>query len=180
MISLSEIPLKQTPNIYKDRINKPEYIIIHAACGSYAGTVSWLTNPNSEVSAHFVISKKGEITRLAKDNQSAWHCWGLNTKSVGIEHEDATFIKNPKTGKFFKVKDCTNDGKWVTQELLDTSAQLVALLMKKHSISLDKVVGHDSLWIRKLNPKFAHQDPGVWWPWETYFGLIKKYLKEVK
>ena len=42
------------------------YIVIHVTQGSYAGAISWFQNPNSRVSAHYVLrSSDGEITQMA-------------------------------------------------------------------------------------------------------------------
>jgi N-acetyl-anhydromuramyl-L-alanine amidase AmpD len=62
---------KKSPN-YGKRISRPDIIVCHITEGSYAGAVSWLCNPDSQVSSHFVISKKGEITQLVPIEMSAW------------------------------------------------------------------------------------------------------------
>lgn len=51
---------------------KPDMIVSHITEGSYTGAISWLRNPASEASAHFVVSKKGEITQLVDIKESAW------------------------------------------------------------------------------------------------------------
>lgn len=38
--------------------------VLHIAEGSYAGSVDWLTNPVSGVSAHFMVGPAGEITQM--------------------------------------------------------------------------------------------------------------------
>jgi len=63
---------KQSPNISQKAI-VPEGIVIHHTAGSYAGSVSWCLNPQSQVSYHCIVDLNGNRTYLAKDNQRAWH-----------------------------------------------------------------------------------------------------------
>ena len=51
------ISKQNSPNKYNGRNGwKPDMIVCHITEGSYSGAVSWLCNPASEASAHFVIS----------------------------------------------------------------------------------------------------------------------------
>lgn len=78
---------------------KPEAIILHVCDGAFEGSLNWLTNPRSMVSAHFLISKKGEVIQLVDPKDTAWHAgvvknptWKLlkknlnpNSYTIGIE-----------------------------------------------------------------------------------------------
>lgn len=55
---------KTTPNKSDRKGWKPDMIISHITEGSYNGAVSWLMNPKSKASSHFVVSKTGHITQL--------------------------------------------------------------------------------------------------------------------
>lgn len=81
------------------RITKPRCIVIHhwndpSTPGTLAGTVSWLCNPRSKVSAHYVVSGS-QIYQLVPENRRAWHARGGNGDSIGIEldprQQDATY-----------------------------------------------------------------------------------------
>lgn len=86
--------------------------------------------------------------------------------SIGVEHEDKRQAKtNPK---------------WVTPVMLQTSAILVAELMVKYKVPIENVLGHNTPWIQKLNPNYAHSDPERYWPWEEYRKLIKEELDKIK
>ncbi len=74
-----------------------EMIVVHfTASGSGTGVVSWFKNPQSRVSAHYVLDHDGKILQLVKDGDTAWHA-GLpgdlarndairpNPRSIGIE-----------------------------------------------------------------------------------------------
>jgi N-acetyl-anhydromuramyl-L-alanine amidase AmpD len=69
---------RQTPNVSNYNTKKMGFII-HGTLGKYAGAVEWLcTKPEdrptiSYSSAHYVISKLGEVTQLATHEQVSWH-----------------------------------------------------------------------------------------------------------
>ena len=73
---------------------KIRFIIIHyTGMQSKRVSISRLTNPNSKVSCHYLIDRRGEIIQMVNDNKIAWHAgksrWknlkNLNNNSIGIE-----------------------------------------------------------------------------------------------
>lgn len=70
-----------SPNKYNRRNSwKPDMIVCHITEGGYSGAVSWLCNPESQGSAHFVISAEGQVTQLVDLKDAAW-CNGTSTDS---------------------------------------------------------------------------------------------------
>jgi N-acetyl-anhydromuramyl-L-alanine amidase AmpD len=73
-------------------------IVIHATVGSYAASLAWLCNPESNVSTHYLIAKTGYTARLVPDDRAAWHAgvshWmtmdsgQIQRQSIGIELEN--------------------------------------------------------------------------------------------
>lgn len=75
-------------------LRKPNYVIIHhTAQDSLAQTLRTFTVPHSEVSAHYVVGRDGEVYQMLNDYVRGWHAgvgrWGsvtdLNSISLGIE-----------------------------------------------------------------------------------------------
>ncbi len=69
--------------------NRPEEIVIHhwgSDKSTFGGTISWLLDPASEVSAHFVV-EAGQVACLVNWNDAAWHAGDreVNLHSIGIE-----------------------------------------------------------------------------------------------
>jgi N-acetylmuramoyl-L-alanine amidase len=61
-------------------------IVVHVTVGSWAGAVSWLSNPKSQVSAHGVLNETGTVfTQLVPWLATAWHAADANSFSEGIE-----------------------------------------------------------------------------------------------
>lgn len=73
-----------------------DLIVLHATVGSYASALSWMINPVSRVSSHYLIRKDGHIAQLVPDALTAWHAgralWhgvtAINECSLGIELEN--------------------------------------------------------------------------------------------
>lgn len=83
---------KNSPNKMSRKGWKPDIIVSHITEGSYAGAVSWLCNPKSGASAHFVVSKKGEITQLVDIREAAW-CNGTSTDPKKNNHYSKSSLK---------------------------------------------------------------------------------------
>ncbi len=146
--------------------NKIQFIVIHACAGSYSGSISWFKNPASQVSAHYIVSQKGEITQMVKDQDTAWHCYGINSSSVGVETEDKG--------------QCLKNGAWITPALLNSTAELVASLLKKYSLTTDDIVCHCTPWVqaiaKKSHPSFVHFDPGPYFNLETFKQKVQQWM----
>lgn len=126
-------------------------IVIHTTQGTYQSAVNWFLNPAAQVSAHYVISKKGEITEMVLEKDKAWHVGSENKSTIGIEHEGMV-----------------DDPKWATEPMLDASAQLSCYLLKKWQLpaTRDHIKGHVEL------PNQTHTDPGKYWPWDLYMSKV--------
>ncbi|PZM84285.1 MAG: hypothetical protein DKT66_06525 [Candidatus Melainabacteria bacterium] len=131
---------------------KPSLIIIHVMQGTFDGTRSWFKNSKAKVSAHYLVSKKGDLLQMVADSDTAWHCRNANQKSIGIEHEG--YVENASD---------------FTDEMLKASAQVVKQVAKAHGIPIDRshLKGHNEM------PGNDHFDPGQHWPWDKYIALCK-------
>ncbi len=75
----------------------PTVIVLHSTEGRFDGAVSWLSNPRSRASAHFIIGRDGRVAKLVPVTEVAWHVRGairwagspssVNAVSIGIELE---------------------------------------------------------------------------------------------
>jgi len=109
-------------------------VVIHAtATNGIDSPRMWLCNPESKVSAHYLIGKDGLTYQLVDDNNVAWHAgeseWAgekwVNGFSIGIELVNKNDGKDP-----YPVKQ------------LGVCTRLVAALCKEHNIGLKNVVAH--------------------------------------
>jgi hypothetical protein len=143
---------------------KIDKIVIHVAQGSFSGTINWFQDPSSDVSAHYVVSKRGAVAQCVHNEDIAWHAgwWKTNKKSIGIEH--AGYIGNPK---------------WFTKSMYRSSARLSAYLCRRFNIPVDRqhIIGHNQVpgCPGPGGGVSCHRDPGRYWNWERYMRLIRNY-----
>ena len=77
---------RPSPN-FGSRLSVPlTTIVLHETDSATAeSALSWFENPESQVSAHYVVDKDGHVYSCVPDYMSAWHCAGVNRMSIGIE-----------------------------------------------------------------------------------------------
>src|SRR3990167_9627074 len=135
-------------------------IVLHSMGGFYNGTISWFKNKDSQASAHYLISKTGEIRQMVRDTDVAWHSgvydagkpppWALinpNWYTLGIELEDE---KNYE---------------WQYPEAQrKATKELVKFLMDKYNIPKENVLLH-----KNLNPS-RRSDPIGMFSFDWVFG----------
>jgi len=119
---------------YPLRTCKIEYIILHYTEIPLEDALAKLTDPESEVSAHYLIKEDGEVLQLVDDYKIAWHAgkssWKnfthLNSYSLGIE------IDNPGTSEFSAIQ-------------MQSCIELCSYLVNKHNINSSNVIGHSDV-----------------------------------
>jgi len=132
-------------------IRKPNYVIIHfTAQDSLRQTLKTFTTPVSQVSAHYVIAKNGEVVHMVNDYLRAYHAglgkWGsvtdMNSCSIGIEIDN-------------------NGSEPFTGPQINSLLALLAQLKKNYGIPQANFIGHQD-----FAPK-RKPDPGPYFPWKT-------------
>ena len=161
------MPFKTTLN-YSPNFNsqkrlkkKVRFIILHyTGMKSEKEAIIRLTNLQSQVASHYLITRSGKIINLVPDLYIAWHAgvssWknlnSLNKNSIGIE------ITNPghQFGykKFFKKQ-------------INSLINLSKFLIKKYKINKRNILGHSDI------APDRKKDPGEKFPWEY---LAKKNI----
>src|SRR5690554_6785614 len=90
-----------TPNQTRGRGgNRIIAIVNHITAGNFPGCLNWMQNPKAQASAHYLVTRAGEIFQLVRDEDTAWHAGGVNRptwplhngvnpnrRTIGIEHE---------------------------------------------------------------------------------------------
>lgn len=127
------------------------HVVIHTIEGSEAGCISWMQNPASRVSAHYVMSHAGRVTQMVAEGDRAWHAGQINETAIGIENEGYAGRNN-----------------W-TDIQYRTLAQLVRSICDRHRIPLDRthIIGHVEA------PGATHTDPGRFFDWARFMTLVR-------
>lgn len=113
-----------SPNHSSRNGEKIRRVIMHyTTSDNVGGTISWFQNPNSRVSAHYIIDRNGDIYQMVRDTDKAWHAYQENADSIGIEH-------------------VAKKGQKLTNHQEKASISLLRWLMAEYKISKEHVTGH--------------------------------------
>ena len=167
---IMKIVTKLSPNFSQKRSGRIiKFVIIHyTGMQSEIESIDRLQNPNSKVSCHYLINRKGIITKMVEDKNLAWHAgkskWknykNLNSKSIGIELVNR--------GHKFGYEKFSNSQ-------IKSLISLCKNLKKKYNIKSENFLGHSDIApLRKI-------DPGEKFPWEKLsHHKIGKWYQEKK
>ncbi len=133
-----------SPNFGARRLGAlPDMIVLHyTAMQSAEAALARLCDPGAEVSAHYLISERGEIWQMVEEDQRAWHAgagqWGavvdVNSRSIGIE------LANTGAHPFPEPQMRALEG-------------LMRAIMERWSIPPERVIAHsDMAPARKFDP----------------------------
>lgn len=131
-------------------IRKPNYVIIHfTAQDSVQQTLKTFTVTSTQVSAHYVVAKNGEVFHMVNDYLRANHAgvgkWGsvtdMNSCSIGIEVDN-------------------NGSEPFTENQIISLISLLGQLKKNYNIPQANFIGHQD-----FAPK-RKPDPGPLFPWK--------------
>ncbi|MBI4582277.1 MAG: N-acetylmuramoyl-L-alanine amidase, partial [Planctomycetes bacterium] len=142
---------------YSTSSSTKDTIVIHTAEGSYAGTISWIKNCSSNVSAHYVSAYDGRLTQMVREYQIAWHVSCYNSRSVGIEHEGfASASSHPQT-----QYDASGD---LSRDICDAWG----IPKQKRTVG-PGIIGHIDVTNCCCG---THTDPGNGWDWNYYIARV--------
>jgi N-acetylmuramoyl-L-alanine amidase len=143
-----------SPNFDERALPITMLVLHYTGMPDAASAIHWLANPQSKVSAHYLVTEEGEIVRMVDESKRAWHAgrahWrgvdDINSASIGIE------IVNP-------------GHEWGYRPFPDAQIQalvpLVHDIVTRHRITRGNVVGHSDV------APTRKQDPGELFPWAT-------------
>jgi len=171
MLNLSSIKFDSSPNCGTRGGKTPEIIVLHCPVGTLAGTVATFKNPRTQVSAHYVVDRDGSILQMVALENAAWHAMHYpNLIGIGIEMVDMYMYSG------YMSRGCMADPQWFTKLELDATAELVAALMTKFKIPINKVMGHNDPWLVQFGNN--HKDPGMYFPWVSFRANVSQRLTE--
>lgn len=148
-----------------------DQVVIHDTDGSLDSALDEFlclgADPNNSAcvqsSVQYIIDTDGTVYQVLHESDIAYHdgnFWS-NMHSIGIEH-----VGFDATGYL-----------WYNKAQYQSSAKLVAYLLKKYHLPLnrDHVVAHGTVPASTLGTSPNHVDPGPYWLWDYYFSLISQH-----
>ncbi|RKG78854.1 peptidoglycan recognition protein family protein [Corallococcus terminator] len=128
-------------------------VLHHTGTNNGKGDMAWMRDPQSKVSAHYMLDRDGKIYQLVGDDKRAWHAGkgelngvptDVNGRSIGIE------IVNDGSGKTA-----------FTDAQYKALTQLVGYLKQEHKVPAGNIVGHKDVAV----PKGRKDDPAANFDW---------------
>jgi N-acetylmuramoyl-L-alanine amidase len=144
----------ETPSPNFDKRSLPVSILVlhYTGMPDAQSAISWMANPDSKVSAHYVVTEEGNIVRMVDESKRAWHAgvsrWrgisDVNSASIGIE------LVNPGHEWGYRP---------FPPAQINALVPLVHEIVQRHRITRGNVVGHSDI------APARKQDPGELFPW---------------
>ncbi len=171
----------------KDKSNKvwiPDVVVCHITEGSYAGACSWLKNPLAQASAHFVVSRKGEITQLVDIRDTAWANGTSYTPST-TEKATSTIVKSRNTNANCYTVSIEHEGVYSsTKGALTVEQEKATVFLIKYIDSEIKKIYGQSYGIKfdrehiighyEISPAAKPHCPGDKFPFESIISELNK------
>lgn len=133
----------------------PSLVVLHyTGMQSAEAALERLTDPEAQVSAHYLIGEDGAVWQLAEESQRAWHAgvshWrgvdGVNDHSIGIE------LVNPGHEWGYRP---------FPDAQIDTLATLLAAITGRYGLPPSAIVAHSDV------APGRKEDPGELFPWQA-------------
>lgn len=153
------------PSPHFSRRNKhPTMVVIHGDAGETdAGTVSWIQDPASNVSYHYLVGRDGTVYQFVREQDKAWHA-GV---SKWHGREVGSSVNAISVGVCF-----ANDGEEDYREVQYlTGAELVANIISDWGINANDVVGHYEVSPGRKTDPWEHFD------WRRFMSEIAEQLR---
>ena len=171
-------------------------IVIHTTEGSYSSAVNWFNNPNSNVSAHYVIDQDGSATQMVDSWDTAWTQTYTNKRAIGFEM--AGYSNDPNTWVYCKHESQYVAGAKNYRPNLYKLANLCAFFIErtyKNGVTYDIPAQHPTdvgYYYASNGPRLPEtvkgivghnqiqadqkSDPGPYFPWTDFMGMVDDYL----
>jgi N-acetyl-anhydromuramyl-L-alanine amidase AmpD len=182
----SNLKITQTPspNQTKDRNGSvPDMIVLHTTGAGAVSARSWVNNPTSQVSYHFIVDGVGIISQHVGIQGQAW---ANGTTTNGDNRDNKRSLspivrsRNINANRYtvsIGFGDMPDFGWGLSPQQIDAAAQLIAFIQSEVKriygtdipASRTNIVGHN-----EITPVHKPDCPGRQFPWDA---LMKKILE---
>ena len=177
--------IKNSPNMNKGRNGQvPDMIVCHITEGAFDGAVSWLINPQSQVSSHFVVARDGRVAQLVDIENTAWANGTSNMQSSNLWHGHSTLaaVRNRGINANHYTISIEHEGRFaetqgaLSPQQLEATINLVAHIReevkriygKEIPITRQNLVGH-----HEITPRTRPNCPGAKYPFDTILARLQ-------
>lgn len=133
-------------------------VVIHVTEGTFASARAWFRDPESKVSSTYGISRRGEIERWVREEDTAWANGRVYNATAAVVRERPGVNPNDYTISIEHEGDGTSD---LTPEQRGASIWLLRdIARRRPQITLDRrhVIRHNEIYARKTCPGAINVD----------------------
>lgn len=157
MLDRSLITWHPSPNYHGRYGRVVEAIVIHCMEGTMSATAEWFADGASQVSAHYGVSKAGQIVQYVDENLCAWHCGRVEEPTSILVQDNAGINPNLYTIGIEHEGDGTED---LTTAQRLASISLIRDIAFRRRFPIDRVhiIGHHEIYKPKKCPDAINVD----------------------
>ena len=134
--------------------SKIKFVIIHyTGMQSEIESINRLKDPKFNVSCHYIINRKGQITRMVNDLNIAWHAGKSKWKKFSSLNDVSLGIELVNRGHKLGYQN-------FSKRQIISLIRLCKILKKKYFIKTENFLGHSDIAPLRKN------DPGEKFPWK--------------
>jgi N-acetyl-anhydromuramyl-L-alanine amidase AmpD len=162
-------------------------ICCHITEGAFDGTVSWITNPASQVSYHFVVARDGRIVQAVDIENMAW-ANGTNNSGGNVDnrHSTLSIVQRRAVNANLYTVSIGFEGRFAETQGALTTAQLEAAIWLFNHIKkeLHRIYGTSDLAFRfnrnhiighnEITPRSKPNCPGRLFPFDDIIRLLNE------
>ncbi len=150
------LKIVNSPNFDKKTRSKKliKYVIIHyTGMQSEIESIMRLKDKSSKVSCHYLINRKGLITKMVPDTKIAWHAGKSKWKKINNLNKYSLGIELVNKGHKFGYEK-------YSELQIKSLIKLCTYLKKKYNFKNESFLGHSDI------APFRKLDPGEKFPWK--------------
>ena len=159
---------------------QPDMIVCHITEGGFDGTISWITNPVSQVSYHFVVAHDGRIVHAVDITNMAWaNGTTTNGDNRDIRHSPLQVVRDRRVnanlytvsigfeGRLAQTQGSLTPaqleaGVWLITHIREEVSRLYNISGMAFPFDRSHIVGH-----HEITPRTRPSCPGPQFPFDT-------------
>ncbi len=143
-----------SPNFDERTLPISMLVLHYTGMPDAASAINWLANPDSKVSAHYVVTEDGQTVRMVDESKRAWHagrCLVARHHATSTRRASASRSSIPAMNGAIALSPKRRSKR---------SSRSSTTSCSRHKITRGNVVGHSDI------APARKQDPGELFPWD--------------
>lgn len=140
-----------SPNFGTRNGQEVSLLVIHCTEGYFPSDMGWLQNPESKVSAHYVVAPDGKIYNLVDEKNAAWHAGNIVNPTAMLKKDTKGAYISPNLYSI-GIEVSLKPPKVMPESQKQALAELVSDIVNRYKLTAEQVVGHKEIRSNKTCP----------------------------